>query len=71
MEIVQDKVVSFKISPTIFGKGRICGVATTEQPVIGRNVILEILESTGIDPATYPYSHIVVPESMLKEGHAS
>jgi hypothetical protein len=71
MEIVQDKVVSFKISPTIFGKGRICGIATVEQPVIGRTVILEILEITGIDPVTYPYSHIVVPENLLKEEHAS
>lgn len=48
------------------GKGQICGKALTEQPVIGATWIVHVLES-NIDPATYPYSHIVCPEVNLKK----
>ena len=43
---------------------RVCGVATTEQPVIGRMYIVEVLDGTF--PSTvYPYTHTLAAECNL------
>jgi len=47
-------------------KVRVCGVALTEQPVIGRMYIVEVLDGT-FPSAVYPYTHLVAPDCNLVE----
>jgi len=67
MKLEQGLRVFFRISPEISGAGKVCGIATTDIWGIGKMVIVELVRSEGIDPATYPYTHIVVAENLLQE----
>lgn len=56
--------VTFRVGTYLIGTGIIRGVATIEMPVIGRNYIVQILDST-IDKNIYPFSSCIVPEISL------
>jgi hypothetical protein len=57
-------VISTTNSGTITGE--ICGIATTEMPVIGHIYIIKITARRGKDWDKYPYSCCALPRSMLK-----
>ena len=66
MMIEQGVLVRFKASDTVFGVGKVCGISTTGEAIIGRGIIIEIIKSDGIDPVTYPYTHMVVFENQIE-----
>jgi len=51
--------------PELSAKGKVKGISA-EMPVAGCVYIVEVVDSNGKLPnATYPYTHIVVPEIYL------
>jgi hypothetical protein len=44
--------------------GRVIGIAQTEQPVVGRLMIVECMDGS-IPNSTYPYRALSVPEIFL------
>lgn len=65
MEIKQGKMVRFNTG-IVSGKGMICGIATIGDVVIGRSIILEIVEiNTNLED--YPYTHACFFECQLKD----
>jgi hypothetical protein len=60
--------VDFSIPP-ISGNGTICGVSNTGIPGLGRGYIVEINDIRHSDNVSvnYPYTHMIVYESQLKE----
>lgn len=62
-EYTQDQKVEFD-NGVIKGIGKIVGIATTPQAVIGRSYIIE--PDVPIKNETYPYSHFVCFEVHLK-----
>lgn len=66
-EYVEGTLVTFDTG-VVKGKGRICGKASSEFPVIGYMWIVDVIESTPPIPnSEYPYSCFVVQSSLLKE----
>lgn len=64
MKIEQGKLVEFKVTNELYGTGKICGVTTNPQPIIGQTVILEIV-SLSFKPTDYPYTHMGVFECQI------
>lgn len=56
-------LVKFEVSPTIYGKGVICGVAQIPVAVLGYTYIVRYTELS----VPYEYSTISVFENMIKE----
>lgn len=50
---------------SVVGQGKVVGVATTEMPVIGRFLIIEVTDGQFPNDV-YPFSHISCPEVNLK-----
>ncbi len=64
IQLQQGTRVSFFISGSIKGSGKIVGIASNALPIIGRNYIIE--PDDRIDNDTYPYSHFVCPEIFIE-----
>lgn len=62
MEYKQNDFVEFDYQ-SIKGYGRVCGLSTTKQPIIGVGYILELLQEIP----GYEYTHIVVFDNYMKE----
>jgi len=61
-DLKQDQRVKYDID-SLTGTGKIVGVATTGQPIIGRSYIIE--PDVSIVSDVYPYSHFVAFEVQL------
>ena len=59
-----DKVY-YNLTDSIKGVGFVRGIASNDNPVIGVTYIIEDVES-AFPNTTYPYSHFVAFECMLK-----
>ena len=62
MEIVEGKLVEYD-DGVKKGRAIIRGIATTSMPIIGKGIIVELIDKYD----SYQYSHIVFFESQLKE----
>lgn len=65
MEIIYDKIVKFN-NGIINGKGAIAGIATIGDAIIGRSIIIEMIES-NVSWKDYPYTHACFFESQLSD----
>lgn len=66
-KITQGTICTY--TPKIVGlpekiKVRICGISSTEQPLIGSMYIVEVLDGT-LPSEYYPYTHTVAPQCNL------
>jgi hypothetical protein len=59
--------VWFDLKEGIAGWGIINGIATTELPVLGIGWIVKLEESISVSDISYPFTHIVVYDSMIKD----
>jgi hypothetical protein len=63
-EYKQNQKVEFNIPASVSGYGKIVGVATNGDPILGRTYIIE--PDSPISNEAYQYSHFVCFETYLK-----
>lgn len=56
--------VEFHPEPSVSGIGKIVGISTNGDPILGLSYIVE---SNKVISKVYPYTHFVCPEIFLKE----
>lgn len=65
----QGTLIRFANGTTYKGTGKVCGISTSGQAVIGRGLIVELFELTDGEGKAikHPYTHISIFEIEVKE----
>jgi hypothetical protein len=63
-KLQQGQKIEFKITDNLCGTGKIIGIATSGQPVIGITYIIE--PDIDISNTEYPYTHFACSEIFIK-----
>lgn len=68
MKYKQDQKVEFNVDGSVKGTGKVVGLATNGDHIIGLSYIIEPddISKTGVSYDIYPYSHFVCWEMHLK-----
>jgi hypothetical protein len=65
MDVKEGMAVLFDTGD-VYGVGKVRGISTIAQPVIGRGIIIEIVKS-NVEWKDYPFSHFSCFEHQIKD----